>query len=233
MSKAVGADRLGFLGCTGHDGNHHCLLPVRLLRVMEIFLNDCGKHSHGGTAGGNIGNKILVLVCDKFHPRRTAGCKKRKILSRLQSLQEFRGFFHNGQVGAEAGVVYLIEAHPVKGVNDLTHDAASFGLSVVISHRHADRRSDLRHNAHVGIGKSLPHLVHMSLNGNSSSGTVYTALSAVNALGLRNLLIERGHYHSVRTAVRESQRADSLEFLAGAHAVAAEDTFIGITHDRG
>ena len=84
--KAIWPDRLCLLGCTWHNGNHNCFLACCMLRITEVFLDNCRHHSLWGTAGGDIWNVFLILIGDKFHPCRTAGSQEWKVLAFFHSV---------------------------------------------------------------------------------------------------------------------------------------------------
>jgi len=231
LGKAVWTDRFCFLGCTWHDGNHNGFLACCVFRITEVFLNDCGHHSLRGSTGGKVRNIFFVLFCDEFDPCRTAGGQKRKFLSFLNSVQEFCAFFHDGKVGTETGIINFIKSHAVKGIYNLAHNAAAFGQSVVIADCDTYCRCNLRYDTGVRICQCIPDFIHMCTDGNRSCRTEYTALSAVYALSLCNLLVECRHNHGFCSTECKSKCTDSLKFLAGTYTVAAEDTFVRVTHD--
>ena len=77
-----------FLCSTWHNRNHDCLLSCCMLRITEIFFDDCRQHSLWGSAGRKIRNKFLILVSDEFYPCRTTGCQKRKFFSFFNSVKK-------------------------------------------------------------------------------------------------------------------------------------------------
>ena len=167
-----------------------------MFRFTEIFFDYCRKHSLWGTACRKIWNVIFVLVCNKFYPCRTAGCKKRKFLAFLNPVEEFGTFFHDSKVSTERSIINFIKSHSVKRINNLTHYTLTFGKSIVVAYRYTYRRSNLCNYTDIWISKCLPGLIHMRFNGNCTSRAEYTTLSTVYALCFCNFLIKCRHYHS-------------------------------------
>ena len=58
-------------------------------------------------------------------------------------------------------------------------------------------------------------------------------MPAADAVRICQLLVECGHDLQLASAVRKVQNTHPLHFLAGANAVAAEDTFIGVADNGG
>ena len=64
------------------------------------------------------------------------------------------------------------------------------------------------------------------------AGRTYdTALAAAHTVGLRHRPVKRRHHLHFRTAVGKIQNPQSLNLIAGSHAVAAENTFIRVADD--
>ena len=102
----------------------------------------------------------------------------------------------------------------------------------MISYCNTYRRCDLCNYTDIRICECLKDFVCVGMDGNSTCWTECAALSAVYALCLGNLLVERRHNHGFCSTECKSECADSLDFLAGTYTVSAEDTFIRIANDR-
>ena len=232
MCIAVRTNSFCLLSRTWHNGNHYSLLSLSMFRITEVFLNNSRKHSLWGSAGRNIRNIILILICNKFHPCRTAGCQERKFLTFFNTVKEFCTFFHNRKVSTECGIINFIKSHAMKRIDDLAHYTAALLESVMIAHCNTYCRCNLRNYTDIRICKCLKDFVCIRVDGNSSCRTECTALSTVYALCLCNLFIECRHNHCFCSTECKSKCADSLNFLAGTYTVSAEDTFIRIANDR-
>ena len=101
----------------------------------------------------------------------------------------------------------------------------------MIAHCNTYRRCNLRNYTDIRICKCLKDFVCIRVDGNSSCRTECTTLSTVYALCLCNLFIECRHNHCFCSTECKSKCTDSLKFLAGTYTVAAEDTFVRVTHD--
>src|SRR5699024_10053753 len=149
LGITVWTEDLHFLGRTGHDRNHKGLLALVLFIASVIFFHNCGEHTLRGTAGRKIIFVFRILITEEFYPGRAAGSEQRKLISLSQSLQEFLGFFHNGQVSGKGGVVYFIESHTVEHSYQFAHNTVAFVQSEGVSHSYPDSGSYLSH--HPGI----------------------------------------------------------------------------------
>ena len=78
----------------------------------------------------------------------------------------------------------------------------------------------------------LPHVVGIILNRNRTCRTNRRTLSTVDAVGICNISAKRGRNLHIGTAVRKINRAHMLNLAAHPHTVSAENTFIGIAHNR-
>ena len=168
-----------------------------MFRIAEVLFDYCWEHSLWRTAGRKIRNILLVLVCDKLHPCRTAGSKKRKFLTLLNSVKELGTLFHNSKVSTEWSIINFIESHSVESIDNLTHNTLAFGQSIMITYCDTYCRSNLSNYTYIRISKCFPCLVHMCLDRNSTCWTIYTTLTAVYTFCLCDFFVKCRHYHGL------------------------------------
>ena len=97
----------------------------------------------------------------------------------------------------------------------------------------AHRRSDLEHNALILVVQRAPYTADVVIHGDRGGGAHGGALTAADAVGLGELLVERRHHAEIGAAVREVDDVHALDLLARAHAVAAEDALVRVAQHRG
>ena len=117
----------------------------------------------------------------------------------------------------------------MKSIYDLAHYTSAFGKAIMITNCNTDCRRNLCNHTGILISQSIPYLVHMCTDGNSSCRAVNTTLSTVYTLCFCDLLVKCRHDHSLSSTERKTKSSDSLKFLTGTYTVTAEDTFIRIT----
>ena len=233
LGEAVGPLGLHLLGGTGHDGDHHRALALGVLGIAIPLLDQSGHHALGRTAGGQILLELRILIGNELDPGGAAGGQQRQFDTSFHTVEELGGLLHNRQVGGERSVVDLVEAQAVQDVDDFAHNALAALNAEGVAHGHTDGGGYLSHHTDLGITQSFPNLVGVGVDADGAGGAVDTALAAVDAEGLCNLLVEGGHHHGVGAAEGEAQCADALELVAGADTVAAEDALVGIADDGG
>ena len=221
--------RFHLLGRAGHDGD--------VIELLAAFFFLCaengGEHLHRRLAGRNIVQILGILLLEILDPCRTAARKHRERAALLESLEEFRCLFHDGHIRRECGVVDLVCAHELERGDHLVKHVHAGGKAERFAECNADGRGNLDDNAKFRIMQRLPCVVDLVADGDGAGRADSCALAAGDALGHAHRAVECRHNLNVAAAVSEVQNAHALQFVAHAHAVAAENALARIADDRG
>ena len=92
-------------------------------------------------------------------PAGTAGGKHRKFLRipMLHPLQEFTALLHNGQVGAEVGVEYIVKAQPLEGGDHLSGGGGAGSQAELLCPGHPHCGGYLDHSGDLRICQGVQH----------------------------------------------------------------------------
>ena len=188
-------------------------------------LDESALHLLRGFAGGQVRQQLRIIELAELDPSGRAGGDQRQYSAVLHSVDKLMGFLHNGHVGAEISVEYLIKAQAAQSGNHFALYVGADGHTEFLAQSGADRRSGLNHNMLLGIGDSGDHLVDLILFTQSAGGAVYDALAAGYAGHVAQILFKGAADMGIEAAAVGADHAHEL-ILAGGHAAAAEDTLI-------
>ena len=152
---------LELLGRAGHDRNHNEVLLRNAQLAWQCGLAHRPEHLLRRFARGQIRQQIREILLGELDPARAATRKLRQLLAFGLPLQEFIGLFNDRQVGAERGIIDLVEAEAFERRDDLAAGRHAGGQPESLSDRHAYRRGDLGNHSLDGIVERPPNLVHL------------------------------------------------------------------------
>ena len=186
-----------------------------------------------GLAGGQIFRHIREVVLTVFYPAWRAGGNKRKNAAVLHALDKLMCLLHNGKVGGEIGVKYLVKAQTAQCGSHFAFYIGSDGKPKVFAETCADSRSGLHDNMLFRVRDCCKNSVGGVLFLECTGGTYGDTLSAGNTGGLTKSHAESGADFCGKTAVICADNADSLNMLADSHTAAAENTLAVVANHVG
>ena len=229
----LGALGLELLGGAGHDRDDDQVLAVDAELGGQDVLGQRAEHLLGAAAGGEIGQQVGEVLLGEFHPAGAAACELGEVFAFGLAGEELVGFLDDGEVGGEAGVVDGVEAHALEGGDDAAGHGGVVGHAEGLADGDADGGGDLNDDGLGGVGQGVPDGFEFGGGGEGAGGADAGALAAVDALDLAHGLVEGGEDGRLVAAVGEVNRADALNLVAEADAVAAEHALVGVADDAG
>ena len=138
----------------------------------------------------------------------------------------------DGEVGGEVHIVHTVKAETADSGDHLALNVSAGLVAEALADSSADGGSRADHDMLVRVCKSLKHARGVVLLIERADRARNDALTAGDAGGLCESLIERRCYKRIKAAVDCGNRADTL-IVARADAAAAEDTLIIIADEEG
>ena len=179
---------------------------------MSLGLDGSAFHLLRALAGGEVGNEVGIICLAELDPSGRTGGYHRQNAAVLYALNKFVGFLHDGEVGAEVGVEYLIEAQSAERRSHLALNVGAYRHAEALAEGNSDGRSGVNNNVLLGIRNSREYIVDLILLGESAGRTCDDTLSAGNAGNVGELLL-----------------IDKL-LAAGCHAATAEYALLVVSH---
>ena len=223
----LGALCLRFLGGAGHYCHGEDALS------SEVSADKRAEHLHGRAAGRYLRHELGMLILNMLYPARTARGEHRQLCARLKLVQEFSSFLHDGKVGGERGIEYIVRSETLQCRNYLAHDRLGCGNSELLAQTDPDGGCDLNRDLLGLIEQSLAHFGDIAFHGERARRAHGGALSAAYALRIGELIAEAAGYIRIAAALGKIDDVDILYLGAHAHAFAAEDALGRIAHDAG
>ena len=173
----------------------------------------------------------MLRFC-KTDPGGAAGGEQREtVVSAFQFFTQLLCLFHNGQVGAHAGIVHSVKAQHTDGGKDFADAVFAGSKTEGFAQGDTDGGSNLYNDTFAWIVELTPYLIQVGFYLDGGGGAYGGALAAVYAVGFRQLLAEgRGDNHG-GTAVCKINCPYVLYLITYPDAVAAKDAFAGIPDD--
>ena len=218
---------------TGHNGDMVGSAAILCILFPILILQNSAKHLHGTLAGGNVLQIGRIFLFQIFDPGRAAAGKHGEGAALFQPLKELGGLFKHRQVCAEVGVVYFVRTHHFQSGNQIVQSVCPRFHAELLAYGNAHGGSDLKYDPCIRIIQTFPCLPDLIPDGDGAGGAGGRTLPAADAVRICQLLVECGHDLQLASAVCKVQNTHPLHFLAGANAVAAEDTFIGVADNGG
>ena len=181
-----GQGRLALFGGAGHDGHHEDVVGVHPQLLGEVALGHGTEHLLGTLGGGQMADILGELGLDEPHPAGTAGGEHGPgvLIPVGEALHKLAALLHDGQVGGEIGVEYIVKAHLLQG-GDHALGGGVLGLQVVVFRPGGpDRRGHLDHGDLLGVGQGVEHPAGVVVLLQTAHGTVGHALAAEGAVGV-------------------------------------------------
>ncbi len=101
---------LELLSGTGHDSNGNDILGIDAVLLCIPGLDHSTLHLLGALTGREVGNELRIVMLAEVDPSGGAGGDHGESAAVLYSAEKLGAFFHDGEVCAEVGIEYLIEA---------------------------------------------------------------------------------------------------------------------------
>ena len=128
------------------------------------------------------GNEVGIEGFCKFDPGRAAAGELRdRNFFRLQAVQEFHSFFHDGHIGTEVGIKDVIGTEGTKGRYHLSFDEAARFHAKGFTETDADGRSRLENNDLVRVFQGFLDAADVIDFVNGIKGAGSGTLAAMNA----------------------------------------------------
>ena len=133
-----------FLRRTRRDADRHDVGRIDLHAFGKIGLDHRTEHADRALGRRQVRNQFREKDFRKFNPRRAAaGELRQEFFLIVHAVQEFRCFFHDGQVSAEVRIEDVIPAESPQGGNHLALDDGAEGQAKFIAKSDADSRCRL------------------------------------------------------------------------------------------
>ena len=116
---------LELLGYAGHDRYDNDVVRIDAGFLCIIALDHSALHLLRRFAGGQMGEKVGIVVLAELDPAGGAGGDHRQCAAFLDSLDELGALFHNGEVSAEVGVKYFVKAQHLERGDHLAGDVGA------------------------------------------------------------------------------------------------------------
>ena len=143
-----------------------------------------------------------------------------------KALDELAALLHDGQVGGEIGVEYIVEAHGFQGRH---HPLRRGVLGVQVEEFRPGRPNGgghLHHGDALGIGQSVKHLAGVVVLLQTAHGTVGDALTAERAVALAQRAGTGHAYGGVGAGAHQVPDAHGLHLVADLDAAHALDAAV-------
>ena len=157
----------------------------------KVALHSEPEHLLRRLAGGQIRQQVREVLLGELDPARAAAGELRQLLAFGLALEELVGLLDHRQVGAEGGVVDLVEAEAFERRDDLAGGRHAGRQAEGLAEGHAHRRGDLGDDGLGRIVERLPDLVDLGPRRQRAGRADRGALAAVDALDLAQVLCRR------------------------------------------
>ena len=221
-------------GEAGHDGDDPDLVGIQTHLLGEVGLGDGAEHLLGTLGSGEVVGKLGVVGLDKPHPAGAAGGEHGPlvVLTVGEALHELAALLHNGQVGAEVGVEYIVKAQPLEGGDHLSGGGRAGGQAELLSPGHPHRRGYLDYRGDLRIRQGVQHILCVVPLTKGTCGTVGDALSAESAVRLPDLPVVADVDGNTGTSSRYIPDIQPLDLVADLNAAHALDALALLADQR-
>ena len=185
-----------------------------------------------GLARGDVRQQVGIVGLGVVHPAGRAGRDHGQHAVALDAVEKLGCLLHDGEVGAEVGVIDLLEAEALEGGNHLAGDGGPDGIAELLSQGGADGGSGLDDDV-LARDHGCVDLVDFGLDEKRSRGADAHALPAHEAGRLVEREIAGGGDERLEATLLEAKHTVAVGVLAALDAAAAEDALAGIADDRG
>ena len=237
VAREAGPARLVLLGGAGHDADNIGLRPalgeVGSKRPREAAaLGDRAVHLLRRFRRAQVRQQIGPVELDPVHPARAAGGEERQPRPGAQPRQKLGAFLHDREIGGEIGVKDVVEA---KLAQRIDHPAGAHGArpeAEFLADRDPGRRGDLHHRNPTSRIERMQDIVPVRRLNEGAHRADQRALTAGNAPGLGERLLENGDRPAIATAPGKADDELLLDGVsADVGAKAAFDAFRQVAPD--
>ena len=150
----------------------------------------------------------------------------------LDALEQLGALFHDGEVGREIGIEYVVEAHHAQDTRQaldrrvLVREAQALAPGGAHCGRHL-HKTDL-----IGVAQGVEDALGVVTGAQGAGRTMGDALAAQGAVGLGQLLAAGDVHHGVARAAREVPHTRRLDLLANLDAAQALDALVVVANER-
>ncbi len=155
--------RFGLFGHAGHHGDHDQFPAVDAQLLCEVVFGDGAEHLLRRLGRGEVAGQLREVFLHEAHPARAAGGHERQLHvgialeGGVQAAQQLRTLLHDGEVGGEVGVEYVVETQPSQRRHHLARHAPA-RIAEVLSETHAHGGGGLHHHRLGGVGDGAEHI---------------------------------------------------------------------------
>ena len=221
-------------GDTRHNRNAANLFRIYAHLFCEIGLGNRAEHLHRALCRGNLRHELRILRLDKTHPARAARGKHRQILELavLQALEEFCGFFHDGQVRRERGVKYIVKAHRAQNGGQTANRCHLTRQTVCFAPSGANSRCNLYHGDFVRIAQCVEDFAGIVALTQCADRTVGDALAAQRTVRVLDAAVVCDIDGGAGTGTAHAPDTQCLDFFTVLHAAHTFDALLYIAVQR-
>ena len=222
-----------FLGEAWHDGDHADFVRVDTDGIGEIGFCDGAKHLHWRFRRGKVVGHLRKVGFQETHPTRTAGCEHRPLVLVAvgEAFDEFAGFFHDREIGAEVGVKDIVEADLLEGADhfrcreNVAVDAEFFCPG------NTHGRCHLHNGDGIGIGQCREHFFRVIAFMQRACWAMGDALAAEGAIRFADAAVVADVDCGAGTGAGNVPDVEALDLVADLDAAHAFDAFGGIADE--
>ena len=229
-----GQRTLRLLGGAGHDGHHKQLLGVHADLLGKVALGDGTEHLLGALGGGQVFRIRRELSLQEPHPAGTAAGEHGPVIFVPvgKALDELTALLHDGQVGGEVCVEYIVEAHGLQRRHHALRRGKLGVQMIKLRPGRPHRRCDLHHGDPVLVRQRVEHLAGVVVLLQTAHGTVGDALATEGAVALTQGP-GVGHAHGgASTGAHQVPDAHALDLFAYLDAPHTLHAAVFDTHHR-
>ena len=170
---------------------------------------------------------VGIIGLAEVDPAGRAGGNHRKSAAVFHSVEKLGALLHDGEVGAEVGVIDLLEAEAAERRDHFSGDGGSYLHSEFLAEGGADCGSGLDYNV-ATESHCLVHLVNFGFEHQRAGGANAYALSAEYAGGFAERTVSGRTDDGVEATVLEAENAEPVGVFASCDAASAKNTFAGV-----
>ena len=220
-----------FLCSTRNAGHNEYVLGINAHLLCIVGLIDGAEHLLRRFAGREIVGHLGEIVFAELDPTGRAGSDHGQFAAVLETVNQFMGFFHNGQVGGKVHVVYTVKAKTFCSGNQFAFCVGAGSVVKAFTDGGANRGSHADHNVFFGIVQGIEYLIGIVSFSESANGTSNDTLTAVDALCIAELYTVFTANNGVEATVLHTDGTNALYFITGSHATTAKNALVGVTDD--
>ena len=208
-------------------------MGVNPLLLRKVAFGHRTEHLLGRLGGRKVFLVAGVLSFEELHPAGAAGSKHGPaVLAPVgEPLHELAAFLHDGQVGGEIGIEYIVEADTLQGCHHAASGPQPRVQAELLRPGHPNRRSHLDHRSDLGVCQGPQHLVGVIPDRQSASGAVGNTLTTEHAVGVLQQAVVADVHRGAGAGARHIPDVHTLNFVAHLDAAHTLDALAGLPDD--